>query len=129
MTTNATTDALNATFAALADPTRRAILARLSRSNATVGELAAPFEISLPAISRHLKVLESARLIRRHKDAQWRHCRLTALPLREAADWVREYRRFWEDRFDALAEYLEQEEKKTEANHDSTSENKGRDGC
>ena len=117
-----TTDALSTTFAALADPTRRAILARLARSEATVGELAAPFQISLPAVSRHLKVLEAARLIRRHKDAQWRRCRLTALPLMAAADWVQQYRRFWEDRFDALAEYLDDQTQKEEADHDGTGE-------
>ena len=100
-------DALSTTFAALADPTRRAILERLARDPTSVGELAAPFEISLPAISRHLKVLESARLIRREKDAQWRRCRLEATPLREATDWLVQYRRFWEQRFDSLAAYLE----------------------
>ncbi len=101
-------DALSTTFAALADPTRRAILERLARDPTSVGELAAPFEISLPAISRHLKVLESARLIRREKDAQWRRCRLEATPLREATDWLVQYRRFWEQRFDSLAPYLEE---------------------
>ena len=100
-------DALSTTFAALADPTRRAILERLARDPASVGELAAPFEISLPAVSRHLKVLERARLIRREKDAQWRRCRLEATPLREATDWLVQYRRFWEQRFDSLAAYLE----------------------
>ena len=100
-------DALSVTFAALADPTRRAILERLARDPASVGELAAPFEISLPAVSRHLKVLESARLIRREKDAQWRRCRLEATPLRQATDWLVQYRRFWEQRFDSLAAYLE----------------------
>ncbi len=100
-------DALSTTFAALADPTRRAILERLARDPTSVGELAAPFEISLPAISRHLKVLERARLIRREKDAQWRRCRLEATPLREATDWLVQYRRFWEQRFDSLAAYLE----------------------
>ncbi len=100
-------DALSTTFAALADPTRRAILERLARDPVSVGELAAPFDISLPAISRHLKVLESARLIRREKHAQWRRCRLEATPLREATDWLVQYRRFWEQRFDSLAAYLE----------------------
>ncbi len=100
-------DALSVTFAALADPTRRAILERLARDPASVGELAAPFEISLPAASRHLKVLERARLIRREKDAQWRRCRLEATPLRRAANWLVQYRRFWEERFDSLAAYLE----------------------
>ncbi len=100
-------DGLSTTFAALADPTRRAILERLARDPTSVGELAAPFEISLPAISRHLKVLEAARLIRREKQAQWRRCRLQATPLREATDWLVQYRRFWEQRFDSLAAYLE----------------------
>ncbi len=100
-------DARSVTFAALADPTRRAILERLARDPASVGELAAPFEISLPAVSRHLKVLESARLIRREKDAQWRRCRLEATPLRQATDWLVQYRRFWEQRLDSLAAYLE----------------------
>ncbi len=100
-------DALSTTFAALADPTRRAILERLARDPVSVGELAAPFDISLPAISRHLKVLEAARLIRRERHAQWRRCRLQATPLREATDWLVQYRRFWEQRFDSLAAYLE----------------------
>ncbi len=108
-------DALSVTFAALADPTRRAILERLARDPASVGELAAPFEISLPAVSRHLKVLESARLIRREKDAQWRRCRLEATPLRQAANWLVQYRRFWEQRFDSLAAYLEEAQPDEEA--------------
>ncbi len=108
-------DALSTTFAALADPTRRAILERLARDPTSVGELAAPFEISLPAISRHLKVLERARLIRREKDAQWRRCRLEATPLREATDWLVQYRRFWEQRFDSLAAYLEEAQPDEEA--------------
>ncbi len=100
-------DALSTTFAALADPTRRAILERLAHDPASVGELAAPFEISLPAVSRHLKVLEGARLIRREKAAQWRRCRLQATPLREVTLWLVQYRRFWEERLDSLAAYLE----------------------
>src|SRR6187455_141230 len=99
-----TTDLLSATFAALADPTRRAILARLAQGEATVGELAAPFELSLPAISKHLKVLQRAGLIEQGRQAQWRPCRLQAGPLREAADWVEQYRRFWEESFDRLGE-------------------------
>jgi len=98
---------LDRTFAALADPTRRAILARLARGEAAVGELARPFAISLPAVSRHLRVLERARLIERRVDAQWRVCRLRPQRLRAAADWLDEYRRFWEERFDRLAEVLE----------------------
>src|SRR5688500_5284144 len=99
-------DSLSTTFAALADPTRRAILARLTRGPATVTELAAPFAISGPAISRHLRVLEHARLITRGREAQWRPCELNASPLREVADWTAEYRRFWERNFDRLETYL-----------------------
>jgi len=98
---------LDTTFAALADPTRRAILARLARGDAVVGDLARPFEISLPAISRHLRVLERARLIERRVNAQWRVCRLRPQPLRTAANWIEEYRRFWEQRLDDLAALLE----------------------
>ena len=97
---------LNATFAALADPTRRAILARLSSGEASVTELADPFDMSLPAISKHLKVLERAGLIARGRDAQWRPCRLDAAPLKDAADWLEHYRRFWEQSFDRLDDYL-----------------------
>ena len=103
------TDALDATFAALADPTRRAILARLTAGEATVTELAEPFAMSLPAVSKHLKVLERAGLIARGREAQWRPCRLEADPLREVADWVEGYRRFWEqsqERYDRLDDYL-----------------------
>jgi DNA-binding transcriptional ArsR family regulator len=101
-----TSDRLSSTFSALADPTRRAILARLSRGETSVKELAAPFDMSLPAVSRHLKVLEKAGLIARSRDAQWRPCRLEAGPLRDIAGWVEEYRRFWEESFDRLDEYL-----------------------
>src|SRR2546423_6544191 len=93
---------LDSTFAALADPTRRAILARLGDGEATVQELARPFAMSLPAVSKHLKVLERAGLIVRTREAQWRPCRLHAKPLEEAAQWVEQYRRFWEERFDRL---------------------------
>jgi DNA-binding transcriptional ArsR family regulator len=106
-------DQLSATFAALADPTRRAILARLALGEASVGELAEPFDISLPAISRHLKVLEKARLIARERDAQWRRCRIEPEGLKAAADWVEQYRKFWEDRLDALADFLETKKQKT----------------
>jgi DNA-binding transcriptional ArsR family regulator len=99
-------DRLNSTFAALADPTRRAILARLASGEATVTELAEPFEMSLPAISKHLKVLERAGLIARGREAQWRPCRLEAGPLKDAADWLEHYRRFWEHSFDRLEVYL-----------------------
>lgn len=97
---------LTVTFAALADPTRRAILARLASGEATVSELAEPFEMSGPAISRHLKVLERAGLISRGRQAQWRPCQLKAQPLKAAADWLETYRRFWEESFDRLDEYL-----------------------
>jgi DNA-binding transcriptional ArsR family regulator len=101
-----TPDRLNATFAALADPTRRAILARLISGEASVTELAEPFEMSMPAISKHLKVLERARLIARGREAQWRPCQLKAGPLKDVADWVEHYRRFWEESFDRLDDYL-----------------------
>jgi DNA-binding transcriptional ArsR family regulator len=100
------TDTLHSTFAALADPTRRAILARLASGEATVTELAEPFEMTLPAVSKHLKVLERAGLISRGRVAQSRPCRLEAGPLREVADWVEQYRRFWEQSFDRLDDYL-----------------------
>lgn len=101
-------DHLNATFAALADSTRRAILARLALGETSVTELAGPFEISLPAISKHLKVLERAGLIVRSREAQWRPCQLEPRPLKEAADWLAQYRRFWEESFDRLGEYLQE---------------------
>src|SRR5471030_1805544 len=100
------TETLDHTFAALADPTRRAILARLASGQVTVTELARPFEISLPAISRHLKVLERAGLIARGREAQWRPRTLQAEPLKEAADWLEQYRRFWEQSLDRLEEHL-----------------------
>src|SRR4051812_19446948 len=103
-----TTDTLSLTFAALADPTRRAILAHLAGGEASVKELAEPFEMSLPAVSKHLKVLERAGLISRGRDAQWRPARLAADPLKEVATWVGGYRRFWEESFDQLAEYLKE---------------------
>jgi DNA-binding transcriptional ArsR family regulator len=99
-------DRLSATFAALADPTRRAILARLSSGEASVTELAEPFEMSLPAISKHLKVLERAGLIARGREAQWRPCKLSAGPLKDVSEWVENYRRFWEQSLDRLEEYL-----------------------
>ena len=95
-------DPLSATFAALADPTRRAILARLVEGEASVGELAEPFDLALPTVSRHLKVLERAKLITREKDAQWRRCRLAPAPLHDAAGWLDIYRQFWEASFDRL---------------------------
>lgn len=101
-------DRLSATFAALADPTRRAILARLASGEASVTELAEPFDMSLPAISKHLKVLERAGLITRGREAQWRPCRLRANPLKTAADWLEHYRAFWEQSLDRLEGYLEE---------------------
>lgn len=114
------TDHLSNTFAALSDPTRRAILARLALGEASVSELAEPFDISLPAISRHLKVLERAQLISRERDAQWRRCKLEPAGLKAAADWVDQYRRFWEERLDALADFLQsQSESAPEDENDS----------
>src|SRR5437667_4301775 len=102
------TDQLNRTFAALADPTRRAILARLAGGEASVTELAEPFEMSLPAVSKHLKVLERAGLIARGRERQWRPTRLEAGPLKEVAEWTQTYRRFWEESYDRLDEYLDE---------------------
>ena len=101
-------DQLSSTFSALADPTRRAILARLALGETSVTELARPFEMSMPAVSKHLKVLKRAGLISRGRDAQWRPCRLDAGPLREVARWVEEYRRFWDESFDRLDAYLKE---------------------
>lgn len=101
-----TPDRLSSTFAALADPTRRAILARLASGEKSVNDLAEPFEMSLPAVSKHLKVLESAGLISRGRDAQWRPCRLEAAPLKDISSWVEKYRKFWEESFDRLDAYL-----------------------
>jgi DNA-binding transcriptional ArsR family regulator len=102
---------LNATFAALADPTRRAILARLASGETSVSELAEPFEMSMPAISKHLKVLHRAGLIERGREAQWRPCRLAAGPLKDASDWLDHYRRFWDESLDRLADYLRELQK------------------
>ncbi len=99
-------DQLNATFAALADPTRRAILVRLAAGESSVTEIAEPFDMSLPAITKHLKVLERAGLITRSRDAQWRPCKLQAKPLQQAASWVDQYRKFWEDSLDRFEDYL-----------------------
>ncbi len=101
-------DQLSATFAALADPTRRAILARLTRGETSVTELARPFRMSLPAVTKHLKVLQRAGLVKQGRQAQWRPCRLDAKPLRHAADWIENYRKFWEARLDRLDEYLQE---------------------
>ena len=100
-------DRLSTTFAALADPTRRAILARLAAGECSVTELAAPFEISMPAVSKHLRVLERAGLIARGRSAQWRPCRIDASPLKQVADWTENFRRIWETRFDNLELYLQ----------------------
>ena len=105
-------DQLSSTFAALADPTRRAILARLARGEATVSELAAPFDLSLPAVSKHLKVLQRAGLIEQGRQAQWRPCRLKPEPLRDVSDWIGQYRRYWEESFDRLGEYLRELQEK-----------------
>ena len=101
-------DHLSSTFAALADPTRRAILARLAAGEASVTELAEPFTMSLPAVSKHLKVLERAGLITRGREAQWRPCRIEAGPLRDAVDWLEHYRRFWDQSLDRLEDYLDE---------------------
>jgi DNA-binding transcriptional ArsR family regulator len=106
-----TADCLNATFSALADPTRRAILARLALGETSVQELARPFKISAPAITKHLKVLQRVGLITQGRQAQWRPCRLNAKPLREVADWVESYRRFWDESFDRLDDYLQELQK------------------
>ena len=114
------TDQLSTTFAALADPTRRAILARLVTGECSVTELAEPFEMSLPAVSKHLRVLERAGLIARGREAQWRPCRLEARPLKEVADWTERYREIWERRFARLDTYLQQlkaKEKKNDRKH------------
>jgi DNA-binding transcriptional ArsR family regulator len=106
MPTATAPDPISSTFAALADPTRRAILARLAGGEASVTELAQPFEMTLPAVSKHLKVLERAGLIARGREAQWRPCRLEAAPLKDVADWVERYRQNWEESFDRLDDYL-----------------------
>jgi DNA-binding transcriptional ArsR family regulator len=112
-----TTDSLSTTFAALADPTRRAILARLASGPATVKELSAPFAMSGPAISKHLRVLERAGLIARGREAQWRPCRLEAAPLKEVSEWAESYRHFWDESYGRLDEYL-QHLKEQEKHHD-----------
>jgi DNA-binding transcriptional ArsR family regulator len=114
-------DSISSTFSALADPTRRAILARLALGETSVTELAEPFEMSMPAVSKHLRVLESAGLITRGREAQWRPCKLKPEPLREAAAWIEEYRKFWEQSLDRLDEYLKnlQAEEKRAKKHQS----------
>jgi len=107
------TDHLSATFNALADPTRRAILAKLAKGEQTVGDLAKPFDMTLPAVIKHLKVLENAGLVKKEKDKQWRPCHLNAKPLKEAATWIGNYRQFWEANFDRLDDYLQEMQTKT----------------
>jgi DNA-binding transcriptional ArsR family regulator len=126
-------DILSNTFAALADPTRRAILARLALGETSVSELAEPFAMSMPAVSKHLKVLERAGLIARGREAQWRPCRLNASPLKEAAGWIEEYRRFWTPYIDALERHLDrmklaEQTKKSSTTKRRVSKNKPRKG-
>ncbi|HEX5015017.1 MAG TPA: metalloregulator ArsR/SmtB family transcription factor [Candidatus Limnocylindrales bacterium] len=128
-----TTDPLSTTFAALADPTRRAMLARLAQGEATVGELAAPFDLSLPAISKHLKVLQKAGLVEQGRQAQWRPCRLAPEPLRDVANWVGQYKRHWEDSLERLDAYLREvgasdqdHERQQEGAGDGSDENRPR---
>jgi DNA-binding transcriptional ArsR family regulator len=116
MVQSSATDQLSSTFAALSDPTRRAILARLAAGEKSVTELAEPFEMSLPAVSKHLKVLERAGLIARGREAQWRPCRLDAGPLKDAASWLEHYRKFWEQSFDRLDSYLRELQSKEKIN-------------
>src|SRR5258705_8910080 len=110
-------DHLSATFSALADPTRRAILARLVSGECSVGELATPFDMSMPAVSKHLRVLERAGLIAQRRDAQWRRCHIQAGPLKEVADWTERYRHLWEERLDRLDEYLQIVKSKEKKSH------------
>jgi DNA-binding transcriptional ArsR family regulator len=122
------TDRLSSTFAALADPTRRAILARLALGETSVTELAEPFDMSLPAVSKHLKVLERAGLIARGREAQWRPCRIESRALKEVDDWLERYRRFWEQSFDRLDRYLrELQTKEKEKQHGREHKAKRRD--
>ncbi len=119
-------DPLSTVFAALADPTRRSILDRLAQGERSVTELAEPFDMTLPAVSKHLKVLERAGLVERSRSAQWRPCRLRALPLRDASDWLAEYRRFWEQSFDRLDEYLREIQRKEEHGRNKPKTRSGR---
>src|SRR5262245_33385253 len=121
-------DPLSTTFAALADPTRRAILARLTLGETSVQELAKPFDISGPAISKHLKVLEKAGLITRGREAQWRPCRIEPQALKGVDDWLERYRQLWEERFDRLDEYLQTLQAKTEAKTEAPTKEKPRGG-
>jgi DNA-binding transcriptional ArsR family regulator len=121
-----TTDRLSATFSALADPTRRAILARLALGETTVGELAKPFKMTGPAVSKHLRVLESAGLIVRGREAQWRPCRLVPDPLKDVDDWLDHYRRFWDASLDRLGDYLQQLQTKEKRHGRKKRASKGR---
>jgi DNA-binding transcriptional ArsR family regulator len=121
-----TTDRLSATLSALADPTRRAILARLALGETTVGELAKPFKMTGPAVSKHLRVLESAGLIVRGREAQWRPCRLVPAPLKEVDDWLDHYRRFWDASLDRLGDYLQQLQTKEKRDGRKKRASKGR---
>jgi DNA-binding transcriptional ArsR family regulator len=111
-------DQLSATFAALADPTRRAILSRLLSGECSVTDLAQPFDMTMPAVSKHLRVLERAGLIAQRREAQWRHCRIEAGPLKEVADWTERYRHIWEERLDRLDQYLQEMKTKERKQHD-----------
>ena len=119
-------DQLSATFAALADPTRRAILARLVDGACSVTELAEPFDMSMPAVSKHLRVLEQAGLITRRREAQFRHCQIDAAPLKEVADWADHYRHIWQQRLDRLDAYVAQLKRKGTAHHDRKRHRKSR---
>ena len=119
-------DQLSATFAALADPTRRAILARLVDGDCSVTELAEPFDMSMPAVSKHLRVLEQAGLITRRREAQFRHCQIDAAPLKDVADWADHYRHIWEQRLDRLDAYVAQLKRKGTAQHDRKRHRKSR---
>jgi DNA-binding transcriptional ArsR family regulator len=121
------TDHLSTTFAALADPTRRAILARLAEGEATVNELAEPFALSLPTVSKHLKVLQRAGLVSQGRKAQWRPCRLEAAPLHEVADWMEEYRRFWDESLDRLDDYLHDLQLQTQGQEKGKGTTRGRE--
>ena len=119
-------DRLDRTFGALADPTRRAILARLAKGEASVTELAEPFEMSLPAVSKHLKVLERAGLVSRGRERQWRPARLRAGPIREVAEWTDRYRRFWDERYDRLDEYLDELQGRGQSTRKEKGDGRGR---
>ena len=120
-------DQLSTTFAALADPTRRAILARLAQGEATVNELAEPFALSLPTVSKHLKVLQRAGLISQGRKAQWRPCRLEATPLHEVANWMEDYRRFWDESFNRLDDYLQELQKQAQGQKSGKENTRGRE--